>query len=63
MKGGKRTGYLVILDEDAEDHHSPSRWDGDVPLVWTEVLQGRVRASRDLTVYKTQHNAIMTVLE
>lgn len=41
--------YLVILDEDTEVCYSLSYRNGDVPSVWTEVFNGRVRTSRDLS--------------
>lgn len=40
--------YLVILDKDTELHHSLSYRDGDVPSVWTEILNGRVGTLRNL---------------
>lgn len=40
--------YLVVLDEDTEVCYSLSYRNGDVPSVWTEVLNGRVRTFRDL---------------
>ena len=40
--------YLVILDEDTEVHHRLAHRNGDVPSVWTEVLNGRIRTFRDL---------------
>ena len=51
---GWRSGYLVVLDEDAEDHHGSPRGDGDVAPVWAEVLDGRVGTSRDLPAHQTQ---------
>lgn len=41
--------YLVVQDEDTEVCYSLSYRNGDVPSVWTEVLNGRVRTPRDLS--------------
>lgn len=40
--------YLVIFDEDTKVYNSLSHRNGDVPSVWTEVLDGRVGTLRDL---------------
>ena len=41
--GFRAPAYLVVLDGDVEDHHGHAGRDGDVPSVWAEVLDGRVR--------------------
>lgn len=44
----KLVQYLVILDEDTKIYNRLSHRNGDVPSVWTEVLNGRVGTFRDL---------------
>lgn len=40
--------HLIILNDDPEVHNSLSYRDGDVPSIWTEILNSRVGTIRNL---------------